>query len=153
MTADIRATFDNTQFDVRVCGILKNQGKVLVSNESDGSQTLTGGAVQIGETTEEALIREFYEETKLQVKPQKLVAIIENFFTFAGDYHQIIFVYEALLTDGSNPTDLVCEEKLDVNWAPLENVNQLKPVVLNQLIHAPANQPLLHFVNKDNPST
>lgn len=149
MTTDIRATFDNTQFDVRVCGILKNNGKVLVSTEDDGSQTLTGGAVQIGETTEAALVREFYEETKLKIKPQKLVAIIENFFSFEAEYHQIIFVYEALLAEGSHPNDLVCEEKLDVNWEPLRQVNQLKPAVLNELIHASADQSLVHFVNND----
>lgn len=145
MTTDIRATFDNTQFDVRVCGILKNKGKVLVSTEDDGSQTLTSGAVQIGETTETALVREFYEETKLKIKPQKLVAIIENFFSLEVEYHQIIFVYEALLAEDSHPDDLVCEEKLDVNWEPLEQANQLKPNVLNELIHASGEQSLVHF--------
>ncbi|MGY3767161.1 NUDIX domain-containing protein [Vagococcus vulneris] len=85
---DIRTQFKQTLFDIRACGILVNENKLLVSHEADGSQTLTGGAVKISETTEQTVKREFLEETGLDVSIGSLTAIIENFFTLNNQPYQ-----------------------------------------------------------------
>ena len=145
---DIRTVLGNTKFDVRACGMLKNkQGELLVSTEVDGTQTLSGGAVKIGETTEEALVREFLEETNLHVTVEKLVAIVENFFEFeGGPYQQLIFIYELSLTEEGQA--LYCREKVNVNWEPLQEVRQLKPVILNEIIQLEGDS-IRHFINQD----
>jgi 8-oxo-dGTP diphosphatase len=94
---DIRTMMDDTRFDVRACGLLLDGDRFLISTEKDGTRTLPGGAVKVGETTEAAVIREFYEETNLQVQPRRLLAIIENHFKLKRQlYQQIIFVYELI---------------------------------------------------------
>jgi len=145
---DIRTFFNNTKFDVRACGILRHNNKVLVSYESDGSVTLNGGAVSIGESTEQAVVREFFEETNLYVQVDSLVAVIENFFTLnSHSYQQIVFVYDLSLID-SKEQELKCKEKLSVRWEKIESINNLKPVILNKVIKS-KNKEIQHYINRD----
>lgn len=145
---DIRTFFDNTKFDVRSCGILHHNNKILVSYESDGSITLNGGAVSIGESTEQAVVREFFEETNLHVQVDGLIAVIENFFSLElHPYQQIVFVYNLSLIEGKEQ-DLKCKEKLNARWEKIENVNNLKPVILNKVIKS-ENQSIQHYINRD----
>lgn len=144
---DIRIDINHTNFDIRACGILRNNGELLVSTEVDGTQTLSGGAVKIGETSEEAVIREFKEETNLDVSINRLTAIVENFFTFeTKPYQQIIFVYELVLK--KTIQEINCREKVNVQWVKEGHVVNLKPVILNEIIRLKADG-LQHFVNKE----
>ena len=145
---DIRVEINQTKFDVRACGILKNEDKILVSTEDDGTQTLSGGAVKLDETSEEAVVREFLEETGLFVKVERLVAVLENFFECEGKpYQQIIFVYDLSL-DKNQEQQLICKEKVNVSWIDQEVVTMLKPEPLNKLVGL-KNRDVLHIVNKD----
>ena len=68
---EIAATFGN-QIRVRVCGILINQEGILLVNHSGLNEsgdwwTPPGGGLIFGESLEEALIREFKEETGLVI--------------------------------------------------------------------------------------
>lgn len=144
---DIRTLFDNTKFDVRACGILRHHNQILVSHEHDGSITLNGGAVEIGESTEQAVRREFFEETNLYVQVDELVAIIENFFTLnAHPYQQIIFVYN-LSFETNKEQNILCKEKLDVKWQAIDEVNNLKPEILNTIIREKRTG-LQHYINR-----
>lgn len=61
--------------------IIIEDNKILViarDKEGDKYFTLPGGKVNDGETTEQALVREIQEETKLLVTQQKLVFIEEH---------------------------------------------------------------------------
>ncbi|MBO0476459.1 NUDIX domain-containing protein [Vagococcus sp. DIV0080] len=142
---DIRMTIEGSRFDVRACGILRKEGKVLVSFESDGVQTLTGGAVKMGETSEEAVIREFKEETNLDVEVKELSAIIENFFDYDDrPYQQLIFVYDLVLSQKNQ--ELICREKVNVTWAEENQLTNLKPSALNELISSKS-QGIAHCIN------
>lgn len=58
-------------FNVRVYGILINNGKLLVSDEYIKGMNITklpGGGLEFGEGTIECLIREFKEELNLEVE-------------------------------------------------------------------------------------
>lgn len=145
---DIRGDFNGHFFDVRACGILKEGTKVLLSKEVDGSRTLNGGAVKIGESSEEAVVREFYEETNLFVKVEVLLGVIENFFFLKGKpYQQLMFVYEVSLDDTKEQV-LRGHEKPDVTWEEIESVTNLKPAVLNEWLVSDSLLPL-HVVNRE----
>lgn len=63
-------------------GVCIRDGKVLLGRHTYGSGNgkliIPGGYVKFGETPEEALIREFEEETGVTVNPEKLVGIRFN---------------------------------------------------------------------------
>ncbi len=62
--------------NLRVYGVLLRDGQVLMSAERVGARDvlkLPGGAVEAGETPEQALRREFIEEGRLTVEPIRLL--------------------------------------------------------------------------------
>lgn len=65
-------------FNVRVYGILLDEGKVLVSDELIKGNLITkfpGGGLEFGEGTIECLIREFKEEMNLDIE------VLNHFYT------------------------------------------------------------------------
>ncbi len=62
-----------------VYGVLIEKGKVLMSKQWDGYD-FPGGGVEIDETLEEALKREFFEETGLTIKVLNSVHCESSFF-------------------------------------------------------------------------
>ncbi|MEG0285797.1 MAG: NUDIX domain-containing protein [Vagococcus sp.] len=145
---DIRVKIDNYKFDMRACGILEYEGKVLISTEVDGTQTLSSGAVKLGETSEEAVVREFLEETNLHVTVDKLIAVVENLFEFENaPYQQVIFVYFLSLNE-KEQQELICKEKVNASWVNKNLVTMLKPELLNELVGLET-KGVLHMTNKD----
>jgi len=72
------------EFLVRACGILLHGDAVLVQEAAgrDGpAVALPGGHLEFGETLAACLSREFLEESELNVEPEKLVYVHENFYT------------------------------------------------------------------------
>lgn len=66
------------RFNVRVYGILINEGKLLVSDEYIKGMNITklpGGGLEFGEGTIDCLIREFKEELDLEVE------VLSHFYT------------------------------------------------------------------------
>ncbi len=62
--------------NLRVYGVLLRGGRVLIAAEQVGSRDvlkLPGGAVEAGETPEQALRREFMEEGNLEIEPIRLL--------------------------------------------------------------------------------
>ena len=62
------------------CGILSQSGKILLQKRADkGTWGLPGGAIELGESSVEALVREFYEETGLKVTVKKLLNVYTKY--------------------------------------------------------------------------
>ena len=62
--------------NLRVYGVLMRGGRVLIADEQVGERDvlkLPGGAVEAGETPEQALRREFMEEGRLEIEPTRLL--------------------------------------------------------------------------------
>jgi 8-oxo-dGTP pyrophosphatase MutT (NUDIX family) len=77
------------QFDFRASGIVIHCDHVLlVSIEQFPSWFLPGGHVEIGELADAAMIREMREETGMSVEIDRLVWVVESFFTLDGKRHQ-----------------------------------------------------------------
>ena len=70
---------DELIFRPSVYGILIEEGKILLSKQFDGYD-FPGGGINIGETIDEALKREFFEETGLFVEPVRPIHCETTFF-------------------------------------------------------------------------
>ncbi|VEU80448.1 NUDIX hydrolase [Haploplasma axanthum] len=86
---------DQDWFRVRACGIIIDNNEVLmVKNNVDDYYYSVGGAIHIGETLEDACIREVYEETGTQYEIDKLAFVHENFFYHNNmPAHEISFYF------------------------------------------------------------
>ncbi len=74
-------TNDNKWFRYRAAAIIVEDGFVLFAgNAIDDYYYSIGGAVHMGETAEEAVKREVYEETGVEYEIDHLAVIHENFF-------------------------------------------------------------------------
>ena len=72
---------DNNRPRVRVAGVLEEDGKLLLIEHTKNERSywlLPGGGVDWGESLEEAVKREFLEETNLTVKIEEFLFISET---------------------------------------------------------------------------
>ncbi len=135
MEFDCSFTKDNKWFRYRAAAIIIEDGCVLFAgNELDDYFYSVGGAVHMGETAEDAVVREVYEETGIRYEIDRLSVIHENFFrknsgALAGlDCHEICLYYlmkpkgsKQLFSDGY--TQGVKEE---MHWIPIADLGKHK---------------------------
>lgn len=87
--------------------VVRRQEQVLLVQRArppfEGYYTLPGGGVELGETVEEALVREVREETGLQVRVTRFLGYVNAIERDQGHrvrWHYVIFYFEAELVDG-----------------------------------------------------
>ncbi|MBE1556470.1 NUDIX hydrolase [Sporosarcina limicola] len=104
--------------DVAYVLLLDEQGKnvLMVKNKGEGPSyyTLPGGAVEKGETLEEAAIREVKEETGLEVQIDGIFTVSEAFFKERG-HHAIFFTFNGKII-GGEITISFPEEIEEITW-------------------------------------
>ncbi|OGG07346.1 hypothetical protein A2872_03415 [Candidatus Gottesmanbacteria bacterium RIFCSPHIGHO2_01_FULL_42_12] len=125
---------------VSVYGILKLFGKVLLQRHPIyKTYSLPGGGIEIGETVETALIREYEEETGLKIKIRKLLDVKDDFFFHENfKVHSVLIFYEVEKVSG----ELLVKNNYDdselaefVSWDNIKNVGlqeKFLEVLLNQ---------------------
>jgi mutator protein MutT len=90
---------DPGQPKVGVGAVLIHEGRVLLIRRGKeplrGRWVVPGGTVELGETLEQALVREIEEETGLVVRPREVVAVFDRIHGEKGrvDYHYVIIDY------------------------------------------------------------
>lgn len=85
---------ENTNWCQSVTGVVIRNGKVLLARHTYGNGKnmliIPGGYVNFGETPQEALKREFLEETKVEVKAAEVIGVRFNmhdwYIAFRADY-------------------------------------------------------------------
>ena len=84
-------------FNYRVGAIIIRDKKLLmVKNDSAPYYYSVGGRVKLNETSEEAVVRETFEETGMELEIDRLAFIHEHFFDeeiTKEYYHEIAFFY------------------------------------------------------------
>lgn len=127
----------NLPFNVRIYGILIENGAILVSDEYHFGQQITkfpGGGLQFGEGTIECLKREFMEELQLEIN------IISHFYTVDffqqsafNKQHQVISIYyliekaepiHAEISSSPSPSVPEINGSQSFRWLKKENIHQ-----------------------------
>lgn len=103
--------------------IVIKHGRLLLASER-GKYTLPGGGIELGETPEEAVIREVKEETGVNVRRPELLACRSEFFTHHGEkntvfHHQtILLFYRCEFVDGKLSIDFLPEQDRPFHGMP-----------------------------------
>ena len=90
---DFRTKVGNTVFGVRATALIIQNRKLLVTQDKGKYYTI-GGAIQVNERTEDAVVREVREELGIRAQAGQLAFVVENRFEQDGvSYHNIEFHY------------------------------------------------------------
>jgi 8-oxo-dGTP pyrophosphatase MutT (NUDIX family) len=144
----------------RACAIIRQADRILLNRYGgDSFWALPDGAVEQGEFSPDALVREMREELGVAVEIGRLVWIVENLFEFRGtSYTEYGFYYEAEWpSSGQQPEDefVGLESDQFFRWVRNEDIAALdfRPAVLRLplLAHVSGAQSAapLHFLHKD----
>jgi 8-oxo-dGTP diphosphatase len=113
---------------VGVGAIIVCNGKILLekrkSEPGRGKWSVPGGLVELGESTEQAVIREVKEETGLDVENPELIDVVNNIILDANgkiEYHFVIVDYFVKLRGGElNAAD----DAEELKWVALDDVEK-----------------------------
>jgi 8-oxo-dGTP diphosphatase len=127
------------QLRVRACGVLRQGNELLcIQLFSPVTQrpvwTFPGGGVELGESLQETVIREFKEETGLDVSVQSLLYVHE---LIESPFHAIEFYFEVALKDTHLPSEPIMPQLghdpendsaylLDLKFLHKDQLNELK---------------------------
>jgi ADP-ribose pyrophosphatase YjhB (NUDIX family) len=119
--------------------------------------SLPGGRCDLNEDSKTAIIRECKEELAETVNPKRLLAVVENFFTFADEKtHELLYVYEVGLNKDSKlllKDEFYADEAgkpMLCKWVKLKDIKEydVRPVVLYDLLQKPSSE-IKHIIYKD----
>ena len=124
-------------------GILADEeGRVLLQLRGDKKTwAIPGGAMELEETSLQAAVREFYEETGIAVEAKRLLNVYTNFAeTYPnGDKVQtVVFLYELQALENVDISNFHNEETLRLGFfskeeiAELENVSDKHRLILDE---------------------
>lgn len=152
---DVSVIINDTKFNYRVATLIKNNNKILLhKNKEDDFYAIPGGRIMIGETSENALKREFIEEIGAKISIKDFLGTVENFFEYNGrKYHEIMIVYESNFDIDSNfykkEKIIGLEEngKIEFIWKTIDEIKNLdlRPFFLKESIIS--NTKLTHLIN------
>lgn len=90
-----------------------------------------GGAVEPGETSQEAVAREIFEEVGLEIGNVRLLGVLENRFHLDGEpLHEVVFVYQGRFRNelAGQRDEFTVEEdngqRLRAVWRDLESFDE-----------------------------
>ena len=105
---------------VGVGGAVVADGRVLLARRAKppllGRWSIPGGTVELGETLEEALVREMAEETGLEVEPLEILTVFDRIERAGADvvFHYVIVDYRCRYVSG---TARAGSDAAEVCWA------------------------------------
>jgi 8-oxo-dGTP pyrophosphatase MutT (NUDIX family) len=113
---------DAYRFPVSVKGVVIRGGRtILLRNERDEWE-LPGGKLERSESPERCLAREFAEELRLAVEPQR---ILDSWiYTIAPGVHVVILTYGCL--ESSSDDAVLSDEHRELRWFPLADIDALR---------------------------
>ena len=108
---------ENTNWGQRVTAVVIKENKVLLARHTYGGGKgmfiVPGGYVNSGETPQQALIREYMEETRIEIKPTNIIGIRFNM-------HDWYIAFRAEYVSGEATSDN--DENSEVLWMDIETV-------------------------------
>ncbi|WP_306984410.1 NUDIX domain-containing protein [Alkalicoccobacillus murimartini] len=115
--------------DVASAIICDEYGRMLLVKNRKGTVTYwtpPGGAVEAGETLEEAAIREVFEETGFHVNIGRIHSVREKLFHEMNE-HAMIFSFYATITGGMMQNNDPDEDIVDIQWVEHVSAKEWMP--------------------------
>lgn len=143
---DISFKTDEGKFNYRVCAIIIDNGKILTMHDDRSPfRYLPGGRVQMGETAEEALVREVREELAVTPEIIRPLWLNQAFFTeevLNVRFHELCVYFltdiskTALLSKGEQFTLRERERVNEFKWLKFEQLKDeyFYPIFLKEAI-------------------
>lgn len=143
---DISFKVDSDKFNYRVCAIIISDGKILaMHDERSPFFYLPGGRVKLGETAEQAVVREVEEELNITPKIIRPLWLNQAFFKEDADslnYHELCIYFlmdvthTKLLENGDKFTLSERQHQHDFEWLKFEHLKDeyFYPVFLKEEI-------------------
>lgn len=146
---------DQGTFNYRVGAIILDENRLLMVHGRRRDQSYTvGGRVHLHETSEEAMLREIYEETGVKAEIDRLGFIHEHFFKVKGtSYHEFSLIFYVKPFDYSliDPEKIKCDGdteelcRLDLNRLPQ---GELYPEFFRTELLNPSNE-IKHIITRE----
>ena len=125
---DFRTKSNQTVFGVRATALIVKDNRLLVVEDEDGFYTI-GGAIQVDEATEDAVVREVREELGVKSQVGELAFVVENRFEQDGvSYHNIEFHYLVDLLEDAPLTMQEDEKTQPCEWIDLDKLQNIQLV-------------------------
>ena len=149
---------DDGILNIRVGAIIMKDGKILmVGNERANYLYSVGGRIKFGETAEEAIVREVYEETGVKMEIDRLGFVHENYFY--GDapsnlgkliYEISFFFYMKVPSDFAPISESFTEDnsKEHLKWVSLDEDIKMYPEFFRTELINPTDT-VKHFIKDE----
>lgn len=124
---------------VGVSAVIVHAGRVLLVERAHeplkGEWSVPGGALELGETLEQGMLREVLEETGLRVKPIRIADVIDR---IARDeqgrvqYHYVLVDFLCHLSEGQSADAVVCtSDAVRARWAAPNELDGVRDFTVN----------------------
>lgn len=155
---DLCINTENGILNIRVGAVIMKADKFLmVGNNSFDHLYSVGGRIHFGETAEEAVVREVYEETGVKMEVDRLGFIHENFFP--GDsnvkkgniVHEISLFFYMKVPENFEPVCYSFTEDGDsefLKWITVDEPQKFYPEFFRTELLNPSNT-VKHYVTKN----
>ena len=158
MNKDMCVACDDGILNIRVGAIIMKDGKILmVGNERANYLYSVGGRIKFGETAEEAIVREVFEETGVKMEIDRLGFVHENYFY--GDapsnlgkliYEISFFFYIKVPSDFAPISESFTEDnsKEHLKWVSLDEDIRMYPEFFKTELINPTDT-VKHFIKDE----
>lgn len=143
---DVSFRVEDTKFNYRVCAMIISDGKILAMHDERSPYFyLPGGRVKMGETAEQAVVREIEEELKITPRIVRPLWLNQAFFKEDVDglkYHELCIYFlmdishTDLLSRGRKFTLQEGHHRHDFEWLAFERLKDeyFYPIFLKESI-------------------
>lgn len=114
--------------------LIEKEGRLLVQKGTDVNTQMVfcrppGGGIEFGEKSLDTIHREIKEEIGATIRNEKLLAVIENVFTYNGTQgHEITFLYKGELVEDSlysqSRISILDKENKFAEWVSVEDIKR-----------------------------
>lgn len=155
MPTDCTFKTPDGRFNYRVGAIILNKTSLLMAYDRNYNQYHTvGGRVKLHETSEEAILREIYEETGVTAEIDRLGFVQENFYKMNNaPYHELAFFYYIKPFDYTliNFDSIKCDgDAEELRWVDITNLpdTEFYPDFFKTELLNPS-KTVKHFINRE----
>jgi len=158
MNKDMCVACDDGILNIRVGAIIMKDGRLLmVGNDRANYLYSVGGRIKFGETAEEAVVREVWEETGVNMEIDRLGFVHENYFygdaptNFGKLIYEISFFFYMKVPNNFAPISESFTEdnsKEHLRWVSLDEDVKMYPEFFRTELKNPADT-VRHFIKDE----